>query len=168
MECGSTLRLQHSTTKKFLHSHLFSSPLSGSQEVSAFGDNGIIFSQCPIYFKIHYGELLGVGDSGDHWRVVCDGDFWERDDSVTFKHLDTNTYLASSGSFVDYVEFVTSLKFFSVVGHAYGRPINGQLEIVGVTKLDSACKWQAAEGLFVHQSSFAPKLSHSKVEHNEL
>merc|ERR1712071_311316 len=127
VECGSTLRLQHSTTKKFLHSHLFSSPLSGSQEVSAFGDN----------------------DSGDHWRVVCDGDFWERDDSVTFKHLDTNTYLASSG-------------------HAYGRPINGQLEIVGVTKLDSACKWQAAEGLFVHQSSFAPKLSHSKVEHNEL
>jgi len=81
VECGSTIRLQHSTTKKFLHSHLFSSPLSGSQEVSAFGDNG-------------------VGDTGDHWRVICDGDFWERDDSVSFKHLDTNTYLASSGYFV--------------------------------------------------------------------
>lgn len=41
---------------------------------------------------------LGVGDTGDHWRVVCDGDFWERDDSVMFKHLDTNAFLATSGN----------------------------------------------------------------------
>lgn len=40
---------------------------------------------------------VGVGDTGDHWRVVCDGDFWERGDSVTLKHLDTNAFLASSG-----------------------------------------------------------------------
>lgn len=131
VECGSSIRLQHLTTKKLLHSHLFSSPLSGSQEVSAFGDNG-------------------VGDSGDHWRVICDGSYWEREDSITFKHLDTNTYLASSG-------------------HAYGRPINGQLEIVGLTKQDSSCKWQTAEGLYIHQSSFNPKPNeNSKPEHNEL
>lgn len=53
-----------------------------------------------ICFSILNVELLGVGDAGDHWRVICDGDFWERDDSVSFKHLDTNTYLASSGIFI--------------------------------------------------------------------
>nr|SVE74456.1 EOG090X0E0P [Daphnia barbata] len=130
VDCGSTIRFQHLTTRKFLHSHLFSSPLSGSQEVSAFGENA------------------GVGDSGDHWKVVCDGDFWERDDSVAFRHVDTNVYLASSG-------------------HAYGRPINGQLEIVGLTKLDSSCQWKTAEGLYIHTSSFNPK-QNTKPEHNEL
>nr|CAG4637371.1 EOG090X0E0P [Ceriodaphnia reticulata]SVE73206.1 EOG090X0E0P [Ceriodaphnia reticulata] len=130
VECGATIRFQHLTTRKFLHSHLFSSPLSGSQEVSAFGENG-------------------VGDTGDYWKVVCDGDFWERDDSVAFRHVDTNAYLASSG-------------------HAYGRPINGQLEIVGVTRLDSSCHWQTAEGLFVHTSNFNPKQNQNKPEHNEL
>nr|SVE76661.1 EOG090X0E0P [Daphnia longispina] len=130
IECGSTIRFHHLTTRKFLHSHLFSSPLSGSQEVSAFGENG-------------------VGDTGDYWKVVCDGDFWERDDSVVFRHVDTNVYLASSG-------------------HAYGRPINGQLEIVGLTRLDSSCQWKTAEGLYIHTSSFNPKQNTNKPEHNEL
>jgi dolichyl-phosphate-mannose--protein O-mannosyl transferase len=40
IRCQSTVRLQHLSTRMFLHSHLFSSPLSGNQEVSAFGDNG--------------------------------------------------------------------------------------------------------------------------------
>nr|SVE75401.1 EOG090X0E0P [Daphnia dolichocephala] len=129
IDCGSTIRFQHLTTRKFLHSHLFSSPLSGSQEVSAFGENG-------------------VGDTGDYWKVVCDGDFWERDDSIAFRHVDTNVYLASSG-------------------HAYGRPINGQLEIVGLTKLDSSCQWKTAEGLYIHTSTFNPK-QNTKPEHTEL
>ena len=38
VKCGGALRLQHLSTKLFLHSHHFSSPLSGNQEVSAFGD----------------------------------------------------------------------------------------------------------------------------------
>ncbi|XP_032786877.1 stromal cell-derived factor 2 isoform X3 [Daphnia magna] len=126
IECGSTIRFHHLTTRKFLHSHLFSSPLSGSQEVSAFG----------------------VGDTGDYWKVVCDGDFWERDDNVVFRHVDTNVYLATSG-------------------HAYGRPINGQLEIVGLTRLDSSCQWKTAEGLYIHTSTFNPK-QNIKPEHNEL
>ncbi|KAK4005327.1 stromal cell-derived factor 2 isoform X2 [Daphnia magna] len=129
IECGSTIRFHHLTTRKFLHSHLFSSPLSGSQEVSAFGENG-------------------VGDTGDYWKVVCDGDFWERDDNVVFRHVDTNVYLATSG-------------------HAYGRPINGQLEIVGLTRLDSSCQWKTAEGLYIHTSTFNPK-QNIKPEHNEL
>lgn len=32
----------------------------------------------------------GVGDTGDHWVVVCDGDYWERDEEVMLRHVDTN------------------------------------------------------------------------------
>jgi len=39
--CGSMIRMEHLSTKKNLHSHHFSSPLSGNQEISAYGDNGI-------------------------------------------------------------------------------------------------------------------------------
>ena len=52
--CGSVVRLQHLQTRLFLHSHKFSAPLSGNQEVSCFGDGT-------------------VGDSGilQLLRVVC-------------------------------------------------------------------------------------------------
>lgn len=53
--CGTNIRLEHVETKKNLHSHLFSSPLSGNQEISAYGDDE------------------GEGDSGDNWTVVCSG-----------------------------------------------------------------------------------------------
>ena len=38
--CGQEIRLQHQSTLRNLHSHHFTSPLSNSQEVSAFGENG--------------------------------------------------------------------------------------------------------------------------------
>ena len=66
LECGQKIRLEHLTTTRNLHSHHFSSPLSNSQEVSAFGDDG-------------------EGDTGDVWTVVCDTDVWRRDDTVMFK-----------------------------------------------------------------------------------
>ncbi|CAG0917924.1 unnamed protein product [Notodromas monacha] len=74
VECGQEIRLEHLTTKRNLHSHLFSSPLSRNQEVSAFGEEG-------------------DGDTGDNWIVVCEGDYWERRDKVMFRHADTETYL---------------------------------------------------------------------------
>ena len=78
VKCGSTIRLVHQTTKRFLHSHLFQSPLSNNQEVSAFGENG-------------------VGDEGDHWSVICTSKYWNRDDKVRFKHTLTKKYLHISG-----------------------------------------------------------------------
>lgn len=59
-------------TKKNLHSHLVSSPLSGKQEVSAYGEKG-------------------EGDSGDNWMVICPNDLWDRDDAIVLKHIDTDT-----------------------------------------------------------------------------
>jgi len=114
LECGARLRVQHLATKKFLHSHHFSSPLSRSQEVSAFGDQG-------------------DGDSGDNWELVCSGDDWRRSDSVMFRHSDTGVYLAMSG-------------------HSFGRPISGQMEVVGRDSPDSSCKWTVHEGVYIKPS----------------
>ncbi|XP_026764667.1 stromal cell-derived factor 2 [Galleria mellonella] len=79
IKCNSVVRLQHISTKKNLHSHYFSSPLSGNQEVSCYGDDD------------------GEGDSGDNWTVVCNNDFWRRDTPVKLKHVDTASFLAGSG-----------------------------------------------------------------------
>merc|ERR1712154_516781 len=126
VECGQKIRLEHLTTARNLHSHHFSSPLSNSQEVSAFGDDG-------------------DGDTGDVWTVVCDTDVWRRDDSVMFKHVDTGVFLGASGQ-------------------TFGRPIHGQMEIVGVSMPDISTRWKAAEGVFVHPSDFNPV----KTRHDEL
>lgn len=73
IKCNSVVRLQHVATKKNLHSHYFTSPLSGNQEVSCYGDDD------------------GEGDSGDNWTVVCNNDYWRRDTPVKLKHVDTAT-----------------------------------------------------------------------------
>lgn len=126
--CGSTIRLHHVTTNKNLHSHHFSSPLSGNQEISCYGDE------------------KGDGDTGDHWEVVCSGDFWRKDSRVRFKHVDTDMYL-------------------SISGRTFGRPINGQMEVIGVASPHQA-EWSALEGVYIHQDE--PKDSHSSSVHTEL
>ncbi|XP_012229877.1 stromal cell-derived factor 2 isoform X1 [Linepithema humile] len=128
IKCGDIIRLEHVTTKKNLHSHLVSSPLSGKQEVSAYGDN------------------KGDGDTGDNWILVCNNDFWERDDTIMFKHVDTETFLAVSG-------------------RAYGNPISGQIEVVGDYSANSPhTQWTTMEGLFIHPNDFKAQHHH----HTEL
>ncbi|CAG2103698.1 unnamed protein product [Medioppia subpectinata] len=131
LECGSVVRLQHMVTSKNLHSHHFSSPLSGNQEVSAFGDKN------------------GEGDTGDNWTLVCGGDYWERDTDFRLKHVDTEMWLSMSG-------------------HTYGRPIHGQMEIVGSSHPDSASYWRTKEGVYVKPSDETKLNSKSDVDHDEL
>ncbi|VVC88675.1 unnamed protein product [Leptidea sinapis] len=69
IKCNTNIRLQHVATKKNLHSHYFTSPLSGNQEVSCYGDDN------------------GEGDSGDNWTVVCNNDYWRRESPVKFQHF---------------------------------------------------------------------------------
>ncbi|KAG5875686.1 hypothetical protein JTB14_023965 [Gonioctena quinquepunctata] len=128
IKCGSVIRLEHVETKKNLHSHNFQSPLSANQEISCYGDNG-------------------EGDSGDNWTIVCSGDSWHRDDSVMFKHVDTQMYL-------------------SVSGRTFGRPINGQMEVVGIYSSTGSVHWQTAEGVFLHAPEGAAQHMHSA--HTEL
>lgn len=75
--CGQHIRLTHMTTGRNLHTHLFTAPMSGHQEVSAFGENG-------------------EGDGGDYWIVRCDTGKWRRMEDVQFVHVDTKAYLGSS------------------------------------------------------------------------
>ncbi|XP_076246947.1 stromal cell-derived factor 2 [Calliopsis andreniformis] len=79
IQCGDIIRLEHLATKKNLHSHHVSSPLSGKQEISAYGDS------------------KGEGDNGDNWMLICQTEVWKRDEPIMLKHVDTDTYLSVSG-----------------------------------------------------------------------
>lgn len=125
IDCGSVIRLQHIQTGKNLHSHHFSSPLSGNQEVSAFGSSG-------------------QGDTGDNWIVLCGGSKWDHNGQVRFKHSDTEVFL-------------------SVSGHTYGRPIHGQMEIIGQTYSDQSAYWITKEGVYVKPNEDAHYLGHDEL-----
>lgn len=75
------------------------------------------------------------------------GDSWRRDDSVMLKHVDTQMYL-------------------SISGRTFGRPINGQMEVVGMHSSSGAVHWQSAEGVYLHAPDIAAK--HSFSVHTEL
>ncbi|KAI8896792.1 MIR motif-containing protein [Globomyces pollinis-pini] len=77
IECGSTIRLKHQRTQKFLHSHLIHSPLSQQQEVSA------------------HDSL----DSGDNWLVKCNTKTWKREKVINLQHVDTKVFLSASGRY---------------------------------------------------------------------
>jgi len=125
IKCGEIIRLEHLTTQKNLHSHHFSAPLSGEQEVSAYGAEGI-------------------GDTGDHWEVICGNDSWMRDAHVRLRHVDTQTYLGASG-------------------RSFGRPISGQMEICGLNNPQHGTRWTTAEGLYI-----VPKEKETEYVHTEL
>ncbi|XP_014213484.1 stromal cell-derived factor 2 [Copidosoma floridanum] len=125
IKCADKIRLEHLSTKKNLHSHHVSSPLSGKQEVSAYGNHG-------------------EGDTGDHWLVVCPGEYWERDEPVMFKHMDTDAYLG-------------------VTERTYGSPINGQSEVVGDYSTDSNVWWQAMEGVFINSDIKSHLNTHTEL-----
>ena len=93
-----------------------------------------------------FGEA-GEGDSGDVWSVSCDTWVWMRDGSVAFRHVDTGALLGASG-------------------HTFGRPINGQMEIVGSSRADGSTQWRTQEGIYIHQTDFNP--NRQKEGHDEL
>ncbi|KAK9141537.1 hypothetical protein Syun_010937 [Stephania yunnanensis] len=75
---GTVIRLQHMKTRKWLHSHLHASPISGNLEVSCFGSDS-------------------DSDTGDHWMLEIEGSgkTWKQDQRIRLRHLDTGGYLHS-------------------------------------------------------------------------
>uniref|UniRef100_F7AXT5 Stromal cell derived factor 2 n=1 Tax=Xenopus tropicalis TaxID=8364 RepID=F7AXT5_XENTR len=126
IKCGQSVRLTHVNTGRNLHSHHFTSPLSGNQAISAFGDDG-------------------EGDILDDWTVLCGGEFWQRDDEVRFRHTSTSVFL-------------------SVTGEQYGRPINGQREVHGMSYANQNSYWKVMEGIFMKPS----EQSRTQNIHTEL
>mmetsp|Transcript_12203 Transcript_12203/g.18433 ORF Transcript_12203/g.18433 Transcript_12203/m.18433 type:complete len:227 (+) Transcript_12203:36-716(+) len=121
IKCGDHIRLQHLSTGKNLHSHLFKSPLTNNQEVSGFGENG-------------------EGDTGDNWEVICKpgSQWWIRGETVQFKHVDTGKYLYSSES-----------GKFSVRNCGQNCPIMGQLEVCAFSRQgDPKTRWKTGQGIY--------------------
>lgn len=124
VQCGQQIRLQHATTKKWLHSHLHASPLTHRQEISGYGDdNG------------------GGSDTGDNWVVECataGAAFWMRDAPVAFLHVDTGKRL------------FTLRKDIFDQSNCRGCPIVGQLEMSAhsVKASDPNALWVSEDGIY--------------------
>jgi dolichyl-phosphate-mannose--protein O-mannosyl transferase len=121
IKCGDKIGLEHVSTGKNLHSHLFKAPLTGNQEVSGFGDNG-------------------QGDTGDNWTVVCDNaseKHWIRGQPVHFQHVDTGKLL-----------YTTEQAKFNHQNCGGGCPIMGQTEVSCSARKDAKTKWQTGQGVF--------------------
>jgi hypothetical protein len=123
VKCGQQIRLQHATTKKWLHSHLHASPLTQRQEISGYGDdNG------------------GGSDTGDNWVVECaaGATLWMRDAPIAFQHVDTGKrlYTRRQDGFDN--------------NNCRGCPIVGQLEISAhsVASSDANALWVTEDGIY--------------------
>nr|CAD1840172.1 unnamed protein product [Ananas comosus var. bracteatus] len=73
---GAIIRLQHMRTRKWLHSHLHPSPITGNLEVSCFGGDS-------------------QSDTGDFWQLEIVGarKIWRQDQRIRLRHIDTGGYL---------------------------------------------------------------------------
>eukprot|EP01041_Mallomonas_annulata_P002299 gene2299-4473_t len=121
LKCGSVIRLEHASTGKNLHSHLFKAPLTGYQEVSCFGEGG-------------------EGDTGDNWEVVCsdpNDDYWRRGNLIQFKHVDTGKLL-----------YTTESAEFNQNNCGGGCPIMGQREVSASSNNDKKTKWMTGQGVY--------------------
>lgn len=77
--------------------------------------------------------------------MICYGEDWIRDLKVQFRHLDTRKFLGASG-------------------RSFGRPISGQMEIVGLNSGSTGSEWQSVEGIFIHPN----EMIKNKIDHTEL
>ncbi|KDD73687.1 hypothetical protein H632_c1926p0 [Helicosporidium sp. ATCC 50920] len=83
MKTGEALRLRHRFTGRWLHSHSFTAPITGFQEVSCFG-----------------GET--ESDGGDLWSVEHTKDksgFWQRGLPFRLRHVDSQQVMASDPAY---------------------------------------------------------------------
>ena len=144
IKCGQVVRLEHLATARNLHSHLFRSPLSGQQEVSAFGEEG-------------------QGDSGDNWKVMClrstGVKTWRRNTRVRLVHTDTGGYLHSHASHRfnarncghNWCARARARARAPARSRAVHSPIGGQQEVTVFSNKDRNNLWLADLGLYMSE-----------------
>ncbi|MQL96883.1 hypothetical protein Taro_029564 [Colocasia esculenta] len=129
IKSGTVIQLQHMRTRKWLHSHLHASPISGNLE----GGCDLVLKH-RIYFILHVSCFGGDGqsDTGDHWRLEIEGSgkTWKQDQRVRLQHIDTGGYLHSHDK-------------------KYSRIAGGQQEVCGVREKRPDNVWLAAEGVYL-------------------
>ncbi|KAL7542216.1 hypothetical protein ACHAXR_011773 [Thalassiosira sp. AJA248-18] len=129
IKCGQIIRLMHLETGSNLHTHAHRSPLSNQHEVTGFGQGG-------------------EGDSGDDWKVVCEGggyfsggsEYWNREKTVQLKSVATDRYLGAS-----------STVKFTEQNCGRGCPILNNLEVFGRTSSDSYSHWKVELGVHLYK-----------------
>jgi len=138
VKCEATIRLLHSNTEKYLHSHgQHSAPVSARQEVTGFGD-------------------FSSSDAGDNWVVECtkNAKYWKKGKSVFLRHKQTRHYLS------------TSLRYKFTERNCRGCPIVNQLEVHAHGAKVKSTKWKSERGLYILQDEEfkEPKSSSEKSE----
>eukprot|EP00922_Rhytidocystis_sp_ex-Travisia-forbesii_P014574 GHVS01021786.1.p1 GENE.GHVS01021786.1~~GHVS01021786.1.p1 ORF type:complete len:236 (+),score=41.00 GHVS01021786.1:80-787(+) len=148
VSCGSVVRLEHADSNKNLHSHEIPSPISGQNEVSAFGTNG-------------------DGNEGDNFVVECvrDGKInnsspWTTKDYVALRHEGMHGFLKGSAS-----------KKFNR-DNCPRCPIEGHMEIVVGNSGNEPTQeelWKAVDGVFLsNQAELEEEDDSSGGPHDEL
>lgn len=121
VKCGDSIRLEHVTTQKNLHSHEFPSFITGEQEACAFGENGI-------------------GDVNDNFIISCykmeDGETVTGKTEFFLRHNATQKWL--------HIKYQNSLYHD---GNCQGCPIRGQREVALKEKKDKQCLWKVVGGV---------------------
>nr|CAD1825670.1 unnamed protein product [Ananas comosus var. bracteatus] len=125
IKSGTIIRLQHMKTRKWLHSHLHASPISGNLEVSGVWVD--LSREAVSCFGVD-----GESDTGDYWRLEIEGSgkTWRQDQRVRLRHVDTGGYLHSHDK-------------------KYTRIAGGQQEVCGVREKRPDNIWLAAEGVYL-------------------
>ena len=126
VRCGEVVRLQHVTTRRYLHSHLHASPLTNKQEVSGYGEGS-------------------HSDSGDNWRVDCHPTSASVGSPIPLPSSpDAPSPLSISLAHVDTGKRLYSRRQDEFTNHnCRGCPIIGQLEISATqaTPTDAPAQW---------------------------
>ncbi|KAL0380350.1 UNVERIFIED_CONTAM: Stromal cell-derived factor 2-like protein [Sesamum angustifolium] len=119
IKSGTPIRLQHMITRKWLHSHLHASPISGNLEKTAnFTHFYALWLLLLFAFHLLRLEIEGSGKT------------WRQDQRVRLRHVDTGGYLHSHPK-------------------KYTRIAGGQQEVCGVGEKRPDNVWLAAEGVYL-------------------
>lgn len=144
IKSGQEIRLQHIATRRWLHSHRFSSPLSNNQEVRWGGGGGwaglpscldtccrcatrhralLATSHHVRHRLLPRAQVSCFGDdknsdSGDVWRVEWDDSSmaaWRRDAPVRLLHKDTGAFLSTRACCFRDADSLCALRWAAVV-----------------------------------------------------
>ena len=127
VKCGDSIRLEHTSTGKNLHSHSsVKGPISQRQEVSGFGDDGL-------------------GDAGDDWKIVCNeradyGPTKKEGEKITGKDLFHLTHLDSGCNLVSeqgYRFTNQNCQRCPIINHMECTCVDGVKQKVTLWKMDS-------------------------------
>jgi len=141
ISCNSVIRLEHVVTGKNLHSHVFPSMLSNSQEACGFGENG-------------------DGDVNDNFRIIC----YKQTNNTIIKG---NTYFFLQHVPTEKYLYINYQKSMFDDYNCRGCPINGQREVSLTDKKDKQCLWRVLGGIIFNTNEGYGENKKNNTEENK-